>query len=208
MMDKATSIKRCPWTGIADREYARYHDEEWGVPLTDSQRLFEKLILEGFQSGLSWLTILKKRDNFRRAFDDFDADKIASYGKRDFARLMADASIVRNRLKIESAIDNAKAYQAISQNQPFSHFIWGLAEPREPPAKRKSFADVPAQTEQSVMISKRLKKEGFRFAGPRTVYAFLQSCGMVNDHLVTCHRHAVCAKLQRDLQIPGRQTKR
>ena len=199
-----SSPTRCPWTGIADPEYARYHDEEWGVPLTDSRLLFEKLILEGFQSGLSWLTILKKRDNFRRAFDDFDAEKIATYGERDIARLMADAGIVRNRLKIESSIDNAKAYLAISKAQPFAQFIWGLAEKRAAAAKRKTFADVPAQTEQSVLISKRLKAEGFRFVGPTTVYAFMQSSGMVNDHLVTCHRHSVCAKLQRDLKVPRR----
>ena len=124
---------RCPWTGIADPEYARYHDEEWGVPLTDSRLLFEKLILEGFQSGLSWLPILKKRDNFRRAFDHFDADKMANYRQRDVMRLMADAGIVRNKLKIESAIDNAKAYQAISQNQPFAHFIWGWRKSAPPP---------------------------------------------------------------------------
>ena len=199
---------RCPWTGIADPEYARYHDEEWGVPLVDNRLLFEKLILEGFQSGLSWLTILKKRDNFRRAFDQFEPEKIAGYRERDIARLMADAGIVRNRLKIESAIDNAKAYLAISQREPFAEFIWGLAgdlsgqEAR--PATRKSFADVPAQTVQSLLISKRLKAQGFRFVGPTTVYAFMQSSGMVNDHLVTCHRHAPCAKLQRDLKVPKR----
>ena len=198
----ATSLTRCPWTGIGDPEYARYHDEEWGVPLTDSRLLFEKLILEGFQSGLSWLTILKKRDNFRRAFDHFDADKIARYGASDIARLMGDAGIVRNRLKIESAIDNAKAYRAISQSQPFAQFIWGLVDKREPNTKRKTFAEVPAQTAQSVLISKRLKAEGFRFAGPTTVYAFMQSSGMVNDHLVTCHRHAVCAKLQHQARLP------
>ena len=196
-----TAPTRCPWTGIADPEYARYHDEEWGVPLTDSRLLFEKLILEGFQSGLSWLTILKKRDNFRRAFDHFDAEKIARYNERDIERLMADAGIVRHRLKIESAIDNAKAYLAISQAQPFADFIWGLAEKRAPAAKLRTFADVPAQTEQSVSISKRLKAEGFRFVGPTTVYAFMQSSGMVNDHLVTCHRHAVCATLQRELRV-------
>ena len=208
MIGTTSSITRCPWTGIADAEYARYHDEEWGVPLTDSRLLFEKLILEGFQSGLSWLTILKKRDNFRRAFDHFDADKIASYRQRDIARLMGDAGIVRNKLKILSAIDNAKAYQAISRNLSFATFIWGLAEKREPAANRQSFAEVPSQTEQSVSISKRLKAEGFRFVGPTTVYAFMQSSGLVNDHLVTCHRHAICAKLQRDLKVPQTITQR
>lgn len=190
---------RCPWAGIADGEYARYHDEEWGVPLLDDRRLFEKLVLEGFQSGLSWLTILKKRDNFRRAFHDFDATHIARYGDKDKARLMADAGIVRNRLKIEATIDNAKAVLALAKKQPLSQFLWGFLDDGPLVHRRASMKDVPAQTDLSKRLSKALKAEGFRFVGPTTVYAFMQSTGMVNDHLVGCHRHAACAALQMKL---------
>jgi DNA-3-methyladenine glycosylase I len=195
---------RCPWTGISDPEYARYHDEEWGVPLVDDRALFEKLVLEGFQSGLSWLTILRKRENFRRAFHNFDAAKISRYGERDILRLMADAGIVRNRLKIEATIDNAKAYMALSKKMPFSHFVWGFLE--GPPVQNRlaTLKDAQAQTELSKRISKALKGEGFRFVGPTTVYAFMQSSGMVNDHLVSCPRHAACARLQLKLKVPGR----
>lgn len=199
-----TQMNRCPWTGIADPIYARYHDEEWGVPLTDDRALFEKLVLEGFQSGLSWLTILKKRANFRRAFHNFDTQRIARYGARDFDRLMHDAGIVRNRLKIEATISNAKAYNKLTQQIPFAHFIWGFIDGPPQQNKLTSLKDAPAQTGVSKKISKALKAEGFRFVGPTTVYAFMQSSGMVNDHLVSCPRHAACAKLQSKLRIPGR----
>lgn len=192
-------ITRCPWVGIDDAEYTRYHDEEWGVPLLDDRRLFEKLVLEGFQSGLSWLTILKKRGNFRRAFHDFDAAAIARYGEKDKARLMADAGIVRNRLKIDATIDNAKAFLALSKRQPLSSFLWGFLPDGPIVHARASMKEVPPATDLSKRISKSLKDEGFRFVGPTTVYAFMQSSGMVNDHLVTCHRHAPCAALQRKL---------
>jgi DNA-3-methyladenine glycosylase I len=200
----AVMIARCPWTGIEDPLYARYHDEEWGVPLTDSQKLFEKLVLEGFQAGLSWLTILRKRENFRRAFHDFEAEKIARYKDRDVARLMADAGIVRNKMKIEATIDNAKAYLQLSKRQPFAHFIWGFVDGQPQQNRLATFKDAPAQTDLSKRISKALKAEGFRFAGPTTVYAFMQSSGMVNDHLVSCPRHAACAKLHKTLKVPGR----
>jgi DNA-3-methyladenine glycosylase I len=190
---------RCPWVGLADAEYTRYHDEEWGVPLLDDRRLFEKLVLEGFQSGLSWLTILKKRENFRRAFHDFDAKAISRYGDRDKARLMADAGIVRNRLKIEATIDNAKAVLALSRKVPLSRFVWGHLKDGPLIHRRASIKEVPAQTDLSRRISRALKTEGFRFVGPTTVYAFMQSSGMVNDHLVTCHRHAPCAAMQSEL---------
>ena len=195
---------RCPWPGINDPVYARYHDEEWGVPLTDDRALFEKLVLEGFQSGLSWLTILKKRDNFRRAFHNFDTVKIARYGARDVDRLMNDAGIVRNKLKIEATIDNAKACLALAKHQSLSHFIWGFIE--GPPIQNKlhTLKDAPALSELSTRISKALKAEGFRFVGPTTIYAFMQSSGMVNDHLVSCPRHAACAKLQKTMTVPGR----
>jgi DNA-3-methyladenine glycosylase I len=194
---------RCPWAGVADGEYARYHDEEWGVPQADSRALFEKLVLEGFQSGLSWLTILKKRDNFRRAFHDFDASRIARYGEKDFARLMADAGIVRNRLKIEATIDNAKAYLALSEKHSLAAFIWDFLDGRPIVHERRSMKEVPAETDVSKRISKALKAEGFRFVGPTTVYAFMQSTGMVNDHLATCHRHAACAALQAKFRAPA-----
>jgi DNA-3-methyladenine glycosylase I len=195
------AIVRCPWPGIADPDYARYHDAEWGVPLADDLRLFEKMVLEGFQSGLSWLTILRKRDNFRRAFHGFDAKRIASYGARDVARLMGDAGIVRNRLKIEATIDNARAYLALSQREPFARFVWGFA-PEPAASARAAHGDIPAATDASKALSKALKKEGFRFVGPTTMYAFMQSVGMVNDHLVSCHRHGPCAKAQARFRRP------
>jgi DNA-3-methyladenine glycosylase I len=198
------SVERCPWPGIADPEYARYHDEEWGVPLTDSRLLFEKIVLEGFQSGLSWLTILRKRENFRRAFDGFNPEKIARYKQRDIDRLMADAGIVRNKLKIESTIDNAKAYLKLSKRQPFAHFIWSFVEGQPAQNNLSGTKRAPSETEISKRLSKALKAEGFRFVGPTTVYAFMQSSGLVNDHIVTCHRHKRCAKLHKSLQVPGR----
>lgn len=194
---------RCPWVGIADAEYARYHDEEWGVPQPDSRAMFEKLVLEGFQSGLSWLTILRKRPTFRRAFHDFDAARIARYTDKDRARLMADAGIVRNRLKIDATIDNARAYLQLAEKQSLASFLWGFIDGRPIIHERKGFGDVPAQTDVSLRISKALKAEGFRFVGPTTVYAFMQSTGMVNDHLVSCHRHARCAALQRKFKAPA-----
>lgn len=198
----STEPTRCPWPGIADAEYTRYHDEEWGVPHADDRLLFEKLVLEGFQSGLSWLTILRKRPNFRAAFDDFDAERIARYGDRDKARLMADAGIVRNRLKIEATIDNARAYLRLRDKTTLAAFLWGLLDGRPLINERVSFTEVPAETELSKAMSKALKKEGFRFVGPTTLYAFMQSSGFVNDHLVSCHRHEACAKLQRRFRGP------
>lgn len=199
-----TTIERCPWTGIEDPLYARYHDTQWGVPLTDDRALFEKMVLEGFQSGLSWLIILRKREGFRQAFHGFDAARIARYGAKDIERLMGDAGIVRNRLKIEATIDNAKAFLKLSKRVPFSDFVWSHIEGSPQQNALASLKDAPAQTEVSKRISKALKAEGFRFVGPTTVYAFMQSSGMVNDHLVSCPRHAACAKLQLALKIPGR----
>ena len=193
---------RCPWTGIADAEYARYHDEEWGVPKTDDRAMFEKLVLEGFQSGLSWLTILKKRDNFRRAFDSFDAQSIARYKAKDVARLMADAGIVRNKLKIEATIDNARALLKLQERTPLAAFLWGFVDGRPQINQHRSSKTVPAETPTSKAISKALKAEGFRFVGPTTVYAFMQATGMVNDHLVGCHRYEPCATLQRKFKMP------
>jgi DNA-3-methyladenine glycosylase I len=188
---------RCAWVGIADPLYARYHDEEWGVPKSDDRALFEKLVLEGFQSGLSWLTILKKRENFRAAFHAFDPQRIAHYGAKDVRRLLADPGIVRNRLKIEATIDNARALLRLNETTTLAAYLWGLVDGRAQINAHRSFKTVPAQTATSIAISKALKGKGFRFVGPTTVYAFMQATGMVNDHLVSCHRYEACAKLQR-----------
>jgi DNA-3-methyladenine glycosylase I len=193
---RSDARKRCPWAG-ADAEYQRYHDEEWGVPLTRDEALFEKLVLEGFQAGLSWLTILRKRENFRRAFDGFDPSRIARYRGKDVARLMKDDGIVRNRAKIEATIDNAKAYVRLSRRTSLKAFLWGFLAEGPIQNRHRTLADIPAETELSRRISKALKGEGFRFVGPTTVYAFMQSAGMVNDHLVGCHCYVPCAKLQR-----------
>jgi DNA-3-methyladenine glycosylase I len=201
-MTAAPEIIRCPWVGIADAEYARYHDEEWGVPVTDDRRLFEKLVLEGFQSGLSWLTILKKRENFRRAFHGFDPARIARYREKDVARLMADTGIVRNKAKIDSTIDNARALLKLTGRQTLASFVWDFVDGRPIVHSRSHFSEVPSETDHSRRISKALKGEGFRFVGPTTVYAFMQSVGMVNDHLATCHRHAHCAALQWTFEAP------
>jgi len=192
-MQKA--LVRCPWAGD-DIEYRRYHDEEWGVPLTADGALFEKLVLEGFQAGLSWLTILRKRENFRRAFARFDAEHIARFKKSDVERLMKDEGIIRNRAKIEATIDNAKAYAKLSGRTSLKEFLWGFLDNGAVQNRHKTMSDIPAETETSKRISKALKAEGFRFVGPTTVYAFMQSAGMVNDHLLSCHRYGPCAKLQ------------
>ena len=196
-------VVRCPWIGLADPIYVRYHDEEWGVPQSNDRALFEKLVLEGFQAGLSWLTILRKRENFRRAFDGFDAERIVRYGAKDIARLMADPGIVRNRLKVEATIDNARALLKLSQRTRLSAFLWAFLDGRPQINRHKSFKTVPAQTPASKTISKALKAEGFRFVGPTTIYAFMQSTGMVNDHIVACHRHETCAALQRRFKAPA-----
>lgn len=193
---------RCTWPGLEHPEYTRYHDIEWGVPIGDSQKLFEKLVLEGFQSGLSWLTILRKRDTFRAAFHGFDAEKIAGYTDADKARLMADAGIIRNRLKIDATIDNARAYLKLQETHDLGALLWAEFGGKPHINTFAAHSEVPPVTEQSTRISKMLKAKGFRFVGPTTVYAFLQAMGFVNDHLVSCHRHAACAKLQRAFKAP------
>jgi DNA-3-methyladenine glycosylase I len=194
---------RCTWPGIIDPMYAHYHDNEWGVPKSKDRDLFEKLVLEGFQSGLSWLTILKKRDNFRAAFHDFDTARIARYTDGDRARLMADAGIIRNRLKIEATIDNARAYLKFAEKRSLAHFLWDFVDGRPQINTYQGHSDVPAETELSKRISKALKAEGFRFVGPTTMYAFMQASGFVNDHLVSCHRHAPCTALMQNFEAPG-----
>jgi DNA-3-methyladenine glycosylase I len=188
------TIERCGWVS-ADPLYIAYHDDEWGVPNTNSDALFEKLILEGFQAGLSWITILRKRENFRRAFDGFDAEKIARYDEKKIAALLDDPGIVRNRLKVIAAIDNARVFLKLSEKQSFASFLWGFVEGRPIRNRFASLSEVPAETATSQAISKALKATGFRFVGSTTVYAMMQSVGMVNDHIVTCHRHDACAKL-------------
>jgi len=189
-------LVRCPWAGD-DIEYRRYHDEEWGVPLTTDAALFEKLILEGFQAGLSWLTILRRRENFRRALARFDAERIARFRKSDVERLMKDEGIIRNRAKIEATIDNAKAYAKLGERTSLKAFLWSFLDNGPVQNRHKTMSDIPAETEISKRISKALKGEGFRFVGPTTMYAFMQSVGMVNDHLLSCHRYGPCGKLQR-----------
>jgi DNA-3-methyladenine glycosylase I len=201
---RGRELVRCPWTGIADPLYARYHDEEWGVPKTDDRALFEKLVLEGFQAGLSWLTILRKRENFRKAFDAFDAGRIARYKTKDVARLLADPGIVRNGLKIEATIENARALLKLNERTRLSTFLWSFTDGRPQINAHRSFKTVPAETALSRTISKALKAEGFRFVGPTTIYAFMQAVGMVNDHLLSCHRHEACARLQRRFKISTR----
>lgn len=195
-MSAAKEVVRCPWAGN-DADYQRYHDTEWGVPLKTDRAIFEKLVLEGFQAGLSWITILRKRENFRRAFDKFDPESIARFGSKDVARLMADTGIVRNRAKIEATIDNAKAYLKLRERTTLKKLLWNeLGESGPLQRGARTIGDIPAENETSKRISKLLKAEGFRFVGPTTVYAFMQSAGLVNDHLVGCFRYDDCSKLQ------------
>jgi DNA-3-methyladenine glycosylase I len=187
--------KRCPWPK-QDPLYVAYHDEEWGVPEFDDRALYEKLVLDGFQAGLSWITILRKRDNFRHAFDGFDPEKIARYPKRKIESLMKDASIVRNRAKIEGAVSSARAWLDIMDKGPgFSDLLWDFLDGKPKQNYFRSTKLVPAETDVSRRMSKELIGHGFKFVGPTIVYAFMQAVGMVNDHLVSCHRHAACAKL-------------
>ena len=180
---------RCPWA-TSDPLYVAYHDEEWGVPLHDDRRLFEMLVLEGAQAGLSWLTILRRREGYRRAFDRFDPRKVARYGPRDVQRLLADGGIIRNRLKIESAINNAGAFLAVREEfGSFDSYIWRFVDGRPIQNAWTRLDEVPAQTPVSNAMSKDLRKRGFTFVGPTICYAHMQATGMVNDHLVGCFRH-------------------
>ena len=189
-------VHRCFWCGT-DPLYVAYHDDEWGVPEYDSRALFEKLLLDGFQAGLSWITILRKRDAFREAFDGFEPEIMASYNARKLASLMKNEGIVRNRLKVEASVTNAQAYLALSEHQDFSSYMWNFVGDRPLQNRFRSRKDVPAATPLAEMVSKDLKKRGFRFCGPTIVYAFMQACGLVNDHMVACHRHGVFSESQR-----------
>lgn len=179
----------CTWPGT-EPIYVDYHDTEWGVPEYDSRALWEKLILDGFQAGLSWITILKKRDNFRAAFAQFDPTIVAEWGEADVQRLLADAGIIRHRGKIEATITNARAWQEIEAREGFDQFLWRYVDFKPLQTNRQTMADVPAQTPLSQQVSKDLKKAGFKFCGPTIVYAFMQATGLVNDHIVTCPCHA------------------
>lgn len=183
---------RCAWPGN-DPLYLAYHDEEWGVPERDDRALYEKLMLDGFQAGLSWITILRKREAFRAAFDSFDPHKIASYNGRKINALMNNAGIVRNRAKIENTVNSARAWLEIQEGEGFSNYLWGFFDGRSVQNAYRDAAEIPAQTPLSVKIAKDLKRRGFKFCGPTVVYAFCQATGMVNDHLVTCWRHDACA---------------
>jgi len=188
-------IKRCAWCS-SDPQYVAYHDEEWGVPLHNDRRLFEMLILEGTQAGLSWLTILRKRDNYREAFDNFDARRIASYGKEDIDRLMQNTGIVRNRLKIEASVKNARGFLQLLEEYPsFTSYLWRYVDDVPVQNRWHSIGEIPSQTRVSEQMSRDLKNHGFNFVGPTICYAFMQAVGMVNDHTVDCFRHGEIAKL-------------
>lgn len=198
---------RCPWPG-SDPLYLAYHDEEWGVPEWDDRALFEKLILDGFQAGLSWITILRKREAFRAAFDGFDPEKIARYDAATIEALMQDKSIVRNRAKIAGAVASARAWLTIQAQQGFANYLWSFVDGQTIVNHYHGIAEIPAQTPLSVNIAKDLKARGFNFCGPTIVYAFCQATGMVDDHLVSCFRHEACAALgRRRSEGPSRNNK-
>jgi DNA-3-methyladenine glycosylase I len=188
---------RCHWPGENDALYISYHDKEWGVPEYDSRALYEKLVLDGFQAGLSWITILRKRENFRKAFHNFDPEKIAHYGKRDVERLLKNEGIIRSRAKIDAAIKGARLWLEIQDKEPggFTELIWKHVGGKPQVNRFKTGEQVPAQTEMSEGLARDLKQRGFSFCGPVISYAFAQAIGMVNDHLTVCFRHAECAKL-------------
>ncbi len=190
-------VTRCPWCGD-DPLYVRYHDAEWGVPLHDDRRLFEFLVLEGAQAGLSWITILRKRENYRQAFDGFDPQRIAAYGETELKGLLADPGIVRNRLKIISAIRNARLFLGIQEEfGSFDAYLWRFVGGRPIQNRRQTLREIPAETEQSRALSKDLIRRGCAFVGPTICYAFMQAVGMVNDHLVRCFRHRQIAETLR-----------
>ena len=193
--DHPDGCPRCWWAGL-DPLYVAYHDTEWGVPERDGRALYEKLVLDGFQAGLSWITILRRRDAFRHAFAGFEPEAVARFTDADVARLMTDASIIRNRAKIVGAIAGARAWLRIEEQGPgFARFLWNFCDGLPIQARPASRAQVATETEVSRAIAKALRAQGFSFCGPTIVHAFMQAVGMVNDHLVGCHRHAPCAAL-------------
>lgn len=189
------TLSRCDWCGT-DELYCNYHDQEWGVPLYDDQKLFEFLILEGAQAGLSWITVLRKRESYRAAFDDFDPHKMARYSEARKAKLLSNPGIVRNRLKVDSAVRNAQAFLAMqAEGESFSDFLWQFVGGKPIQNRWRTLAEAPGSTPESDAMSKALKQRGFNFVGTTICYAFMQATGMVNDHLLSCHRHKACAKL-------------
>ena len=192
----ADGVDRCWWPGDAE-DYIAYHDSEWGRPVVDDVRLFEKICLEGFQSGLSWLTILRKREGYRRAFRDFEPAAVARLNARSVERLLADPGIVRNRLKVESTLGNARAFLAVQEAcESFDAYLWGFVDGRPVRNRWRRMQDVPARTELSDALSKDLKRRGFRFVGSTICYAYMQAVGLVNDHTLDCFRHAPVARLR------------
>lgn len=188
-------MERCGWAG-KDPLYHAYHDTEWGRPITDGRMLFELLVLEGFQSGLSWITILRKRDGFRRVFNGFDPDVLAGWGPADIDAAVADPGIVRHRGKVTATVANARAYRSLGGDAAFARLVWGHVGGRPQAEARADLAAVPSQTAQSTALARELKQNGFAFCGPTTVYAFMQAAGLVNDHVVTCPCHAEVVALQ------------
>lgn len=186
---------RCPWCGT-DPLYVAYHDTEWGVPERDPRALFEKLVLDGFQAGLSWITILRKRDNFRRVFDGFDPERLARWTEDDVARALGDPGIVRHRGKIESAVRGARLFLEIESRNGFAPFLWSFVGGQPIQNRFAAMAQVPTATPESAAMSRALKQRGFNFCGPVITYAFMQATGMVNDHIVGCHRHAALSRPQ------------
>jgi DNA-3-methyladenine glycosylase I len=189
---------RCPWPGV-DPLYVAYHDQDWGVPEYDDRALFEKLVLDGFQAGLSWITILRKRDHFRTVFDGFDAEKIVRYTPEKIGALLNDAGIIRHRGKIEGTVKSARVFLEIQEKQGFSTYLWNFCDGRVINNHPLTMADIPTESEISRRLSKELKARGFAFCGPTIVYAFMQAVGMVNDHLVGCFRHDEVKTLERRL---------
>lgn len=187
-------MTRCDWAG-PEQIYIDYHDHEWGVPEHDSRALWEKLILDGFQAGLSWITILKKRDAFRAAFEGFDPAVIAHWGETDVQRLLGNAEIIRHRGKIEATITNAQAWIALEERDGFAPFMWRYVDGTPLQNRFATMADVPPKTAMSEQVSKDLKKAGFKFCGPTIVYAWMEACGLVNDHLTCCPRHAAVKQM-------------
>ncbi|PWB78784.1 MAG: DNA-3-methyladenine glycosylase I [Methylocystaceae bacterium] len=185
----ADGLLRCPWAGH-DPLYVAYHDDEWGRPERDSRALYEKLVLDGFQAGLSWITILRRRDAFRAAFDGFDPERVARFDAARIEELMQNKAIVRNRAKIEGAVASARAFLAIEDDRGFSNYLWDFVDGRPIVNRPKTTADVPAQTDLSRRLAKDLRARGFAFCGPTIVYAFMQAVGMVDDHLADCHRRS------------------
>lgn len=190
------SLTRCGWVNLNEPIYVAYHDQEWGVPVHDEHALFERICLEGAQAGLSWLTILRKRENYRAAFDNFDPAVVANYDDAKVAELLANPGIVRNRLKIAAAINNAQQFLKLQQEfGSFDRYLWAFVDGKTIQHQRQSLAEIPAETEISQRISKDLKKRGFKFVGSTICYAMMQACGLVNDHTVDCFRHAEVARL-------------